>query len=118
MATVFDNAHSLPNPPYTNLSSFWRMYSLFSFSPILPIFKKSMLGFTGSSFTEPADSWIKPKTLTIEISETYANSTWITPLRSFMDAIFNFLPIIRISANASKLKTSSGIGPNLSDNSL
>ena len=35
------------------------MYSLFSFSPILPIFKKSMLGFTGSNFNRPGFETLK-----------------------------------------------------------
>lgn len=60
---------------YTINSSFWRIYSLFSFNPIFPTFNKSILGFDGSNFTVPADSVINLNTLSIEISETFANST-------------------------------------------
>ena len=55
---------------YIIFSSFSRMNSDFSFSPIFPVLRKIIFGFDGLSFTAPADSAISLRTLFTDISET------------------------------------------------
>ena len=89
----------------------------FSFKPILPSFMNNTFGKAEFNLIVWGLSLISFKILSIDNVVTEPNSTFTSPCRSFIYFIPSFLQMIRISANASKLETSSGIGPNLSDNS-
>ena len=56
--------------------------------------------------------------MSIEIFVVLPNSTLTSPCFSLIDFMLSLPQIIRISARASKLETSSGIGPNLSLSSV
>ena len=103
---------------YISFDSFSRINSDFSFSPILPSFINMTFGIVGLSFIVPGLSCKSFINLSIEKSATLPNSTLTSPCFSFMDFIESFLQIILISARASRLETSSGIGPKRSESSV
>ena len=94
------------------------MNSDFSLRPILPSLMNKTFGMVGLSLIVPGLSFKSFIKLSIEIFEVFANSTLTSPCFSRRDFIESLPQRIRISARASRLDTSSGIGPNRSDSSF